>query len=109
MPCRPSFGNQYQRLAENGPFSGGRRVSRTRKDGKNMKIGIPSEVKNNETRVGMTPAGVSGLSGEGHPVVVQKGAGNGCGFPDREYRDAGARILDKAEDVYAEADRKSVV
>ena len=66
-----------------------------------MIIGIPKEIKNNENRVGATPAGVKELVGHGHRVVVQHTAGEGSGFADDEYRAAGAEILPTIEDVYA--------
>lgn len=61
-----------------------------------MLIGVPAEVKDNEFRVALTPAGTLDLVGQGHEVVIQSGAGEGSGFTDEEYRDAGARIADKA-------------
>lgn len=69
-----------------------------------MRIGIPKEIKNNENRVGMTPAGVSELKRHGHQVFVQKTAGMGSGFSDEDYVKAGAEILPAIEDVYREAD-----
>lgn len=69
-----------------------------------MKIGIPKEIKNNENRVGVTPAGVKELVNHGHEVYVQDHAGEGSGFSNREYEDVGARILPTIEDVYATAD-----
>lgn len=69
-----------------------------------MKIGIPKEIKNNENRVGATPAGVKELVNHGHEVYVQDHAGEGSGFSNREYEDVGARILPTIEDVYATAD-----
>ncbi len=69
-----------------------------------MKIGIPKEIKNNENRVGMTPAGVKELVKNGHVVYVQKTAGVGSGFPDEEYEAAGATILPTIEDVYGIAE-----
>lgn len=65
-----------------------------------MIIGIPTEIKNNENRVGMTPAGVSELVKHGHTVYLQKGAGENSGFPDSEYTEVGAKILPTIEDVY---------
>ncbi len=65
-----------------------------------MVIGIPSEIKNNENRVGMTPAGVSVLVKHGHTVYLQKGAGENSGFPDEEYTAVGANILPTIEDIY---------
>ena len=69
-----------------------------------MKVGIPKEIKNNENRVGMTPAGVSELVRHGHEVSVQHTAGEGSGFADDEYVKAGARILPTIEAVYRECD-----
>ncbi len=69
-----------------------------------MKIGIPKEIKNNENRVGATPAGVKELVAHGHELFVQHTAGDGSGFPDEEYVAAGAKILPTIEDVYATAD-----
>lgn len=66
-----------------------------------MKIGIPKEIKNNENRVGATPAGVKELIAHGHEVFVQHTAGEGSGFSDAEYEQAGASILPTIEDVYA--------
>ena len=69
-----------------------------------MKVGIPKEIKNNENRVGMTPAGVAELVRRGHEVSVQHTAGEGSGFSDDEYVEAGARILPTIEAVYRECD-----
>ena len=69
-----------------------------------MKVGIPTEIKNNENRVGMTPAGVAELVRRGHEVSVQHTAGEGSGFADDEYVAAGARILPTIEAVYRECD-----
>ena len=69
-----------------------------------MIIGIPKEIKNNENRVAVTPAGVKELIGHGHTVYVQQTAGNGSGFSDKEYTDAGAQLLPTIEDVYAKAE-----
>ena len=69
-----------------------------------MKVGIPKEIKQGESRVGMTPAGVSELVKHGHTVYVQHTAGDGSGFPDKEYEEAGASILPTMEEVYAAAD-----
>ncbi len=65
-----------------------------------MRIGVPAEVKNNEKRVGATPAGVHELVRHGHEVVVQAGAGVGSAFPDDEYVAAGA-MLGAVEDAWA--------
>lgn len=69
-----------------------------------MKVGIPKEIKNNENRVGMTPAGVAELISHGHEVYVQHTAGEGSGFADAEYEAAGACVLSSIEEVYAIAD-----
>ena len=69
-----------------------------------MKVGIPKEIKNNENRVGMTPAGVAELCRHGHEVFVQHTAGEGSGFADDEYVKAGAKILPSIEEVYETAE-----
>ena len=69
-----------------------------------MRIGIPKEIKNNENRVGMTPAGVAELIRHGHEVMVQHTAGENSGFSDAEYENVGARILPDIESVYREAE-----
>jgi alanine dehydrogenase len=69
-----------------------------------MKIGVPIEIKNNENRVGMTPSGVFELTKRNHTVYVQKDAGFGSGFFDKDYLDAGATMLDTIEEVYDVAD-----
>jgi alanine dehydrogenase len=69
-----------------------------------MKIGIPTEIKTNENRVSMTPHGVAELNRRGHRVFVQRGAGANSGFEDEGYRKAGALLVDKAADVFGEAD-----
>jgi alanine dehydrogenase len=69
-----------------------------------VKVGIPREVKNNEFRVAITPAGVHELVRYGHQVVVEQGAGNGSSIPDEEYVSAGAAILGTADEVWESAD-----
>jgi len=69
-----------------------------------MHVGIPKEVKNNEFRVAITPAGVHELVRHGHDVVVETNAGMGSSITDDEYVTAGAKILDTAADVWASAD-----
>ncbi len=69
-----------------------------------MKIGIPKEIKDKENRVACTPGGVRMLANQGHQLLVEAGAGFGSGFADTAYTDAGARILGKASEVFAEAD-----
>ena len=69
-----------------------------------MIIGVPKEIKNNENRVGMTPAGVAELVKKGHTVYMQATAGINSGFSDDDYIAVGAQILPAIEDVYAIAD-----
>jgi alanine dehydrogenase len=69
-----------------------------------MIIGVPKEIKTSEKRVSMTPQGVDALVAHHHRVLVEKGAGEGSGFSDKEYLKAGAVLLDKKEEVWAEAD-----
>src|SRR5690242_21726466 len=65
-----------------------------------MIIGLPKEIKNNENRVALTPAGVSEIRKHGHTVYVQTSAGMGSGFTDADYTTAGATILPTIEAVY---------
>ncbi len=69
-----------------------------------MKIGLPKEIKDNEYRVGLTPAGVQALTGAGHTVFVQKTAGEGSGFKDEQYVKAGGQLLDTADEIWAAGD-----
>ncbi|MFC1283918.1 alanine dehydrogenase [Bacillus paralicheniformis] len=69
-----------------------------------MIIGIPKEIKNNENRVAITPAGVVALKKSGHQVLIEQGAGLGSGFEDADYKAAGAEILAEAKDVWGKAD-----
>jgi len=69
-----------------------------------MLIGIPKEIKNHEYRVGATPAGVRELVSAGHKVIVEKNAGAAIDFSDQQYIAAGAKIVAKASDVYANAE-----
>ena len=69
-----------------------------------MIIGIPKEIKNNENRVGMTPAGVAELTRRGHQVYVQHEAGQNSGFADEAYVAVGAAILPTIEETYAQAE-----
>jgi alanine dehydrogenase len=69
-----------------------------------MRIGVPREIKNNEFRVAMTPAGVSLIVSGGHEAVIETNAGAGSGFSDDEYKAAGARIARTAAEVWNEAD-----
>ena len=69
-----------------------------------MIVGIPKEIKNNESRVGMTPAGVLELTHKGHTVYVQSDAGVGSGFTNDVYEKYGAKILETIEEVYAKSE-----
>jgi alanine dehydrogenase len=69
-----------------------------------MIVGVPKEIKNNENRVALTPAGATELTKGGHEVYVQSTAGNGSGFVDEDYINAGVKILPTIEDVYAIAE-----
>ncbi len=69
-----------------------------------MKIAVPREIKNHEYRVALTPAGVHELTAHGHDVFVEAGAGLGSAISDEEYLAAGAKVLAKAEDVWAEGE-----
>jgi alanine dehydrogenase len=69
-----------------------------------MRIGCPTEIKNQEYRVGMMPAAAKEATNAGHDVFIQKGAGNGAGFTDEDYINAGATILDTAEEIFETAE-----
>lgn len=69
-----------------------------------MIIGVPKEIKNNENRIALTPAGATELVKRGHTVYVQSGGGLGSGFSDETYLATGAKILDTIEEVYAVAE-----
>jgi alanine dehydrogenase len=65
-----------------------------------MIIGVPKEIKNNENRVGITPAGVAAFKNNRHHILIETSAGAGSGFSDQEYREAGAEVVDSAEEVW---------
>jgi alanine dehydrogenase len=67
-------------------------------------VGLPKEIKDNEYRVGLTPAGVRALTDAAHQVVVEKSAGEGSGFEDALYQKAGAQIIGSADEVWSQAD-----
>jgi alanine dehydrogenase len=69
-----------------------------------MIVGVPTEIKTREYRVGMIPAGVRMLTARGHKVLVQSGAGLGAGLPDEEYVKAGAEIVGKRDEVWKRAE-----
>ncbi|MED5811676.1 alanine dehydrogenase [Mycolicibacterium sp. 050232] len=68
-----------------------------------MLVGIPTEIKNNEYRVAITPAGVAELTRRGHDVIIQAGAGEGSAITDNDFKAAGAEIVTTADQVWAEA------
>jgi alanine dehydrogenase len=72
--------------------------------GDKVLVGVPKEIKNNENRVAMTPAGVFELVNRGHQVLVETGAGIGSGFSNEDYLSAGAKIADTATEVWAQAE-----
>ena len=69
-----------------------------------MKIGVPSEVKAQESRVGLTPLSVQELTNHGHDVLVQDNAGYGAGFENVDYEKAGAKIASMAGDIFNDSD-----
>lgn len=69
-----------------------------------MKIGVPKEIKTNENRIALVPAGAESLVAAGHDVMIQKGAGEGSGFPDEDYTSVGARVAPNAPAVWREAE-----
>lgn len=68
-----------------------------------MLVGVPKEIKDNENRVALTPAGVAELVHHGHHVLVERGAGTGSGFQDAEYAGANVELIDTHEEVFARA------
>ena len=68
-----------------------------------MIVGLPKEIKDNENRVGLVPAGVKALTSAGHEVFVEHDAGVGSGIPDEQYVAAGAKILATADEVFGKA------
>ena len=69
-----------------------------------MIIGLPKEIKEQEHRVALLPSGAYQLVKRGHTVLVERGAGTGAGYPDSEYESAGAKLVDKHTEVFAQAD-----
>jgi alanine dehydrogenase len=69
-----------------------------------MRVGIPTEIKNNEYRVAITPAGVAELVHRGHEVIIQSGAGDGSAITDADFKRAGAQLINGADQVWAEAE-----
>ncbi len=69
-----------------------------------MRIGVPTEVKADEYRVAITPAGVRELAARGHEVLIESGAGLGSALEDEHYSAQGARILTGAQELFAESE-----
>jgi alanine dehydrogenase len=69
-----------------------------------MIIGVPKEIKTNENRVALVPAGAEALAADGHTVLIEGGAGEGSGFTDEQYRSAGATLVAKIDDLWARAE-----
>ena len=69
-----------------------------------MRVGVPREIKNNEFRVGLTPGSVREVVAHGHQVLVETGAGRGIGYSDEIYRQAGAQVVDTAEEIFNQAE-----
>jgi len=68
-----------------------------------MRVGVPREIKDHEYRVGLTPDGARALHQAGHEVLVETSAGEGSGYPDEDYRQAGASILQSAAEIFERA------
>src|ERR1041384_3396522 len=69
-----------------------------------MIIGVPKEIKEQEYRVALLPSGAYQLIKRGHEVLVERGAGLGAGYPDSEYEQAGATLLDSHEEIFQRAE-----
>ena len=69
-----------------------------------MKVGVPSEIKAQESRVGLTPQSVKELAKENHTVLIQKNAGIGAGFSNNDYENSGAKIVSSAEDIFNDSE-----
>ena len=78
--------------------------SNFKKNKNEMKIGVPKEIKTNENRIALVPAGAEALIGAGHSVLVQQGAGEGSGFSDEDYTSVGAKIAPDASAVWAQSE-----
>src|SRR5260221_4779405 len=69
-----------------------------------MKVGVPCEIKDDEYRVALRPVGAELLARDGHSVLIERGAGRGSGFSDEEYERAGARVVEKPDVIFEEAE-----
>lgn len=79
-------------------------ISEICRGGNSVIIGIPKEIKNNENRVAITPAGVTSFVNSGHIVLIEKDAGIGSGFSNEDYTNSGATVLDHVEEIWAKVD-----
>ena len=68
-----------------------------------MKIGVPKEIKAQESRIGLTPQSVKELTSNGHKVLIENNGGFEAGFDNDQYLSAGAKIVNKAEDIFNDA------
>ncbi len=69
-----------------------------------MRIGVPKEIKLQEYRIGLTPESVKVLTGKGHQVLVENNGGFEAGFTNEDYKNVGAKIIDRAEDIFKDSD-----
>ena len=69
-----------------------------------MRIGVPTEIKANENRIGMVPAGVDALIADGHEVFVQRDGGLGSGISNEDFEEAGAKLIDSADELWAQSE-----
>ena len=69
-----------------------------------MKIGVPKEIKPQESRIGLTPESVKQLTSLGHEVLIQSNGGFEAGFEDEQYKSVGAKIINKAEDIFDDSE-----
>ena len=69
-----------------------------------MKVGVPTEIKSQESRVGLTPSSVQKLVNNGHKVIIQNNAGFGAGFENSDYEKSGAKIASSSSEVYNDAE-----
>ena len=97
---------ERRRRAGSGPRPGARSRARgPRGSGRPvMRIGVPREIKTNENRVALRPAGAEILVGDGHEVWVEQSAGEGSGYADQAYEDAGARLVEGPERIFADCE-----
>ncbi len=86
------------------PRHGGSGTKVAADGGSSMRIGVPKEIKSNENRIGIVPAGVHALTADGHRVLIEAGGGLGSGITDQEFKDAGAELVPSARDLWAKSE-----